>query len=185
MVLEQYGYTRKGKSRYLSPHTTTNLPGVVLFPGEDRCFIHHASDPLCSDDSGKPVNAFDLFCEYEHGGDVSKAVKSATELLGLTHVRQRSEEAKAVNPGTATAAEPEGQPATAPSRPFRCLGYQGNSYFYLPRGTEQVSEIKRASHTSPAELMGLAPLEWCEMAYVKGKQGTDWQGAANDLMLGC
>ena len=185
MVLEQYGYTRKGKSRYLSPHTTTNLPGVVLFHGEDRCFIHHASDPLCSDDSGKPVNAFDLFCEYEHSGDTSKAVKAAAELLGLTHVRQRSDEAKAVNPGPESAAGPESEPAPAPSRPFRCLGYQGNSYFYLPRGTEQVSEIKRASHTSPAELMGLAPLEWWEMAYVKGKQGTDWQGAANDLMRGC
>jgi putative DNA primase/helicase len=186
MVLEQYGYTRKGKSRYVSPHTTTNLPGVVLFPDEDRCFIHHASDPLCSDDTGKPVNCFDLYCEYEHSGDVSKAVKAAAELLGLTRVNIRTEQAKTINPGPEPANPPgESGPGETPARPFRCLGYQGNSYFYLPRGTEQVSEIKRASHTSPAELMGLAPLEWWEMAYVKSKQGTDWQGAANDLMRGC
>jgi putative DNA primase/helicase len=184
MVLEQYGYTRKGKSRYVSPHTTTNLPGVVLFPGEDRCFIHHASDPLCSDDTGKPVNPFDLYCEYEHSGDVSKAVKAAAELLGLTRERQERAPGDGKGPESATGPESEATPAPI-MRPFRCLGYQGNSYFYLPRGTEQVSEIKRASHTSPAELMGLAPLEWWEMAYVKAKQGTDWQGAANDLMRSC
>lgn len=88
MTLERYGYTRKGKTRYLSPHTTTGLPGVVLFPDERRCFIHHASDPLCSDDSGQPVNPFDLFCYYEHGNDTGRAVKAAAELLGLAHDRR-------------------------------------------------------------------------------------------------
>lgn len=86
-TLERYGYTRKGKSRYLSPHTSTGLPGVVLFPDERRCFIHHASDPLCSDDTGQPVNPFDLFCYYEHGGDVGRAVRAAAELLGLNRDR--------------------------------------------------------------------------------------------------
>lgn len=87
-MLERYGYKRKGKTRYLSPHTTTGLPGVVLFPDERRCFIHHASDPLCSDDSGQPVNPFDLFCYYEHGNDAGRAVKAAAELLGLTLERR-------------------------------------------------------------------------------------------------
>lgn len=82
-TLERYGYTRKGKSRYLSPHTSTGLPGVVLFEDERRCFIHHASDPLCSDENGQPVNPFDLYCYYDHNGDTSKAVKAAAEALGL------------------------------------------------------------------------------------------------------
>jgi len=188
MILEQYGYTRKGKSRYLSPHTTTNLPGVVLFPDEDRCFIHHASDPLCSDDSGKPVNPFDLYCEYEHSGDISKAVKAAAELLGLKHERKKTPQAKAVIEDS-TPVDPIDKPEPAPSgpsSPFRCLGYNGNGYYYLPRGTEQVSEIRKGSHTSPAELMSMAPLEWWEMAYPKGdKGGIDWHGAANDCMRGC
>jgi putative DNA primase/helicase len=186
LTLEQYGYVRKGRSRYLSPHSGTNLPGVVLFPDEQSCFIHHASDPLCSEENGQPVNAFDLFCHYEHAGDVSKAVKSAAELLGLKPERQRTEQAKAM------AAEPvPEQPQPTPEHqpaglPFRFLGYNGNAYYYLPRGTEQVSEIKRGSHTSPAELLSLAPLEWWEMAYPKGKQGgTDWHAAANDCMRGC
>jgi len=186
IMLEQYGYTRKGRSRYLSPHTTTNLPGVVLFPGDSAAWIHHASDPLCSEDSGQPVNAFDLFCEYEHSGDVSKAVKAAADMLGIKPERKRTAQAEAVNQ---TQAEPEDEPEDGKPQtvaPFRPLGYNSNCYFYLPRGTEQVSEIKRGSHTSPSELLALAPLEWWEMAYPKGKQGgIDWHVAANDCMRGC
>jgi hypothetical protein len=81
-MLEQYGYERRG-SRYLSPHSSTQLPGVVLFKDGNRCWIHHASDPLCSEENGTPVNAFDLFCYYEHSGDVRAAVKTAAKLLGL------------------------------------------------------------------------------------------------------
>lgn len=79
--LKQYGYKQTGK-RWLSPHSSTKLPGVNIFP-DGRAWIHHASDPLCSDESGKPVNAFDLFCYYEHNGDASKAVKAAAKLLGM------------------------------------------------------------------------------------------------------
>lgn len=184
MTLERYGYTRKGRSRYLSPHTTTKLPGVVLFPDEASCWIHHASDPLCSEETGQPVNTFDLFCHYDHGGDVSKAVKAAAELLGLKPERKRTPEAKALAEERPAAAVDSDQPP-APSSPFIFLGYSGNSYFYLPRGTEQVAEIKRGSHTSPAELLSLAPIEWWEMAYPKEKGGTDWYAAANDCMRGC
>ena len=81
-TLERYGYKRIGR-RYLSPHSTTKLPGVVMFDTGNTCWIHHASDPLCSESSGHPVNAFDLFTEYDHSGDVSAAVKSAARTLGM------------------------------------------------------------------------------------------------------
>jgi hypothetical protein len=84
-TLERYGYKRKGK-RYLSPHSSTGLPGVHILG--DNCWIHHASDPLCSEESGHPVNSFDLFCYYEHGSDVSKAVKAAAEALGMKQERK-------------------------------------------------------------------------------------------------
>lgn len=80
--LSSYGYTPIGK-RWLSPHSSTNLPGVVIFPDGNSCWIHHASDPLCSDDTGHPVNAFDLFCYYDHGGDIKNAVKAAAQALGI------------------------------------------------------------------------------------------------------
>lgn len=80
--LSRYGYKKVGK-RWLSPHSTSGLPGVVLFPDGKTCWIHNSSDPLCSEDSGKPVNSFDLFCYYDHNGDTSKAVKVAADLLGM------------------------------------------------------------------------------------------------------
>lgn len=80
--LSRYGYKQVG-SRWLSPHSGTGLPGVIVFPDGGSCWIHHASDPLCSEDSGKPVNSFDLFCYYDHNGDTSKAVKHAADILGM------------------------------------------------------------------------------------------------------
>ena len=82
-ILEHYGYQRKGRTRYLSPHTTTKLPGVVIFPDGNAAWCHHASDPLCSDDSGHPIAPFDLFCYYEHGNDPKRACKAARDVLGI------------------------------------------------------------------------------------------------------
>lgn len=79
-ALSRYGYRQQGK-RWLSPHSSTGLPGVVIFDG--KAWIHHASDPLCSDESGQLVGAFDVFRYYEHGGDMTKAVKAAAEELGI------------------------------------------------------------------------------------------------------
>lgn len=86
-ALTAYGYQKKGK-RYLSPHSGTGLPGVNIFP-DGRAWIHHGSDPLCSDESGRPVNVFDLFCYYEHGGDMKKAVKAAADALGIKPQRRK------------------------------------------------------------------------------------------------
>ena len=79
-ALTQYGYKQQGK-RWLSPHSGTGLAGVILFDG--KAWIHHASDPLCSDESGQLVSSFDLLRHYEHGGDIRKAVKAAAEALGM------------------------------------------------------------------------------------------------------
>lgn len=86
-MLENYGYVRKGK-RYLSPHSSTGLAGVHILSGGDKCWIFHASDPLCSEEKGQPVSAYDLFCEYEYMGDKSKAFKGAAEQLGIQLSRQ-------------------------------------------------------------------------------------------------
>lgn len=77
-LLARYGYRKSGK-RWLSPHSQTKLPGVILLD-DDRCYVHHASDPLCSD---HPVDCFDLWTQYEHGGDYKRSTKAAAELLGL------------------------------------------------------------------------------------------------------
>ncbi len=84
--LSRYGYERKSKRRWVSPHTTTKLAGVVMFPDERRCWIHHASDPLCSDEKGCPVSPFDLVCEYDYNGDAKAACKALASEYGAPAV---------------------------------------------------------------------------------------------------
>ena len=191
-ALTRYGYRQVSGKRWLSPHSSTGLPGVIADPGADRCWICHASDPLCSEDSGQPVNAFDLFCHYEHGGDASAAVKALAKEYGLnTREARRTTPSPASPPElppeqheqTEQADQPD--PATT-SDPFKPLGYNGAQYYYLPRGTEQVCSIRRGGHTSPAEMLSLAPIEWWEARYPKPSgNGCDWQWAASDLMRAC
>lgn len=85
--LHRFGYSLVSKNRWISPHSSTGLPGVFLFSDHSACWIHHASDPLCSDQSGHPVSAFDLLCYYDHNDDVSSAVKAAAKMLGLNRPR--------------------------------------------------------------------------------------------------
>lgn len=78
-MLEAYGYVRRGK-RYLSPTSSTKLAGVVVFEDGTHCYTHHASDPL---NDGHAHDAFDLYCTFDHNGDVAQAVRSAASLLGI------------------------------------------------------------------------------------------------------
>jgi putative DNA primase/helicase len=68
---------------------------------------------------------------------------------------------------------------SAPSVPFQCLGYDHGSYFYLPRGTRQVVELKACEH-SQKQLMIIAPLQWWERNY-PGRKGPAWGSAANAM----
>jgi hypothetical protein len=81
-ALVKYGYKQMGR-RWLSPHSESGIPGVHIMG--NKCWIHHASDPLCSEDSGKPVSPFDLFTQYEHGGDYKASTRAAAKLLGIEH----------------------------------------------------------------------------------------------------
>lgn len=77
-ALEKAGYRQIG-SRWLSPNSSTNMPGVIVFD-DGRAFSHHASDPF---DPSHSFDAFDVFCHYEHLGNVSNAVKAAADLLDV------------------------------------------------------------------------------------------------------
>ena len=77
-LLERNGYLSKGK-RWLSPSSSTNVPGVVVLG--DRVYSHHASDAL-SDNHAH--DAFSLFTILEHHGDLKNALKEAARELGLS-----------------------------------------------------------------------------------------------------
>lgn len=85
--------------------------------------------------------------------------------------------------------EPAGEdapPAAAPrgtwveDARFRCLGYDRGSYFYLPRGTGQITELTPAGHDRKS-LMPLAPLSWWERHF-PGAKGANWSVAADALI---
>lgn len=80
-TLVNYGYTQIGK-RLLSPSSHTKLPGVVIFEHSNKAWIHHASDPLCSDESKQPVSPFDLYCYFEHNNDFKRATLSLADRYG-------------------------------------------------------------------------------------------------------
>lgn len=105
-ALSRYGYRQQGR-RWLSPHSSTGLPGVVVFERDNKAFIHHASDPLCSNSSGQPVAPFDLFCTFEHGGDVKKAVRAAGDALGMAMPQRQQPARQAPAPAPAPVVDPD------------------------------------------------------------------------------
>lgn len=82
-ALEKAGYQRHG-NRWLSPNSTSKIPGVVVFD-DGRAYSHHASDPF---DPAHAFDAFDVLCHYEHLGNTSAAVRSAAEALEIDRLPQ-------------------------------------------------------------------------------------------------
>src|SRR5690554_773207 len=80
-----FGYKRIGKT-YLSPYSTSGIPGVVILNGDDgkeRCYSHHgAADPLSNtNNGGHALDVFDVICILEYGGDVSRAIAELAPLV--------------------------------------------------------------------------------------------------------
>lgn len=79
-ILERNGYIRK-KNRWLCPHSTTGIPGVLQAKnckdGRFRVYSTHGSDPL---NDGFTHDAFDLYCMLECGGDFNKAMDWSPEI---------------------------------------------------------------------------------------------------------
>lgn len=91
-ILEANEY-RKAGGRWRSPHSESGIPGVVLLPESDpqQVYIHHASDPLSD---GHAHDAFSLYCQIEHNGDVTAAVKQAAHDMGIE--REEDKEGAAI-----------------------------------------------------------------------------------------
>ena len=76
---------------------------------------------------------------------------------------------------------PHQTPAPPPrsSRPFQCLGFEGDNFYYQPRSTGQVMRLAASSHGA-MNLCRLAPLAYWETLY-PSKRGVSWTAAASDL----
>lgn len=176
--LERYGYSCKGR-RFMSPHTTSNIAGVHILD-DDTCWIHHASDPLCSEESGHPVNSFDLFCYYDHGNDRSKAFKAAAEELGISLRREHKEAPAPEVKQPVEPSSPETEPTSTPEQPkqeavhfdFITLGFNDGYGYFLPKRTEQVTRFSLGS-LRKQNLLQLSSLDWWASMYPT-KNGIDW-----------
>lgn len=84
-LLAQHGYTEGHRGRYSRPGQPDSMGVVVV---DDISFHWSSNDPLHRvNGSGRPlpIDAFNVYTEFEHNGDVRKAIKSAAEAMGMAH----------------------------------------------------------------------------------------------------
>ena len=81
--------------------------------------------------------------------------------------------------GSGSAKSEELLPAIDVDKYFQCLGFDGETYFYQPRATGQVTKLSRSGHTS-TNLVSIAPLSYWETLY-PAKTGANWTQAASNL----
>lgn len=80
-VLLRNAYEQKG-NRFLSPHSTSGMPGLVLLD-DGAIYSHHGGDAL---GDGKSHDAFDVARILESNGDWKTAFNNARNDLGLEKV---------------------------------------------------------------------------------------------------
>jgi hypothetical protein len=113
-LLIKYGYKQTSRGRYLSPNSTSKLAGVKLFD-DGRAYSHHASDPF---DSAHSFDAFEVFLQYEHMGNVTNAVKEAAQILNVTQDPDYEYDKEAIDHGAKIAASIMSKPATKSDEPL-------------------------------------------------------------------
>lgn len=84
-ALLHYGYTDAGHGRYSRPGQPESA-GVSIVDG-NRAYAHSSNDVMVFDRSGgnQPFSPFDLFAQYDHGGDRKAAVRAAAVELGVEY----------------------------------------------------------------------------------------------------
>ncbi len=80
-------------------------------------------------------------------------------------------------PGAGPQKRPDHQAGAG--RPFLCLGYDADSFYYQPQSTGQVTRLTASSHGA-MNLCRLAPLAYWETLY-PSKRGVSWTAAASEL----
>ena len=78
-ILVKHGYEKKGENRFLSPHSQTKTPGVILLE-DGSIYSHHAGDLL---GDGHSHDAFDVERILNANGDWKTAFNNARSDLGM------------------------------------------------------------------------------------------------------
>jgi putative DNA primase/helicase len=75
-------------------------------------------------------------------------------------------------------------PGPADSLPFRPLGFDHGTYYYLPKAACQVTALTAAQHNK-SHFLQLASLEWWVGGFGDEKGRIDWDSAQNAIMGAC
>ena len=78
-ILVKHGYEKKGENRFLSPHSQTKTPGVIILE-DGTIYSHHAGDLL---GDGHSHDAFDVERILSANGDWKTAFNNARSDLGM------------------------------------------------------------------------------------------------------
>jgi hypothetical protein len=81
-ILEKNGYIKKGSNRFLSPHSSSKMPGIVLLE-DGTIYSHHGGDQL---GDGHSHDAFDVARILESNSDWKTAFNNALADLGIEQV---------------------------------------------------------------------------------------------------
>ena len=81
-ILERNAYIKKGKDRFLSPHSSSKVPGIVLLD-DDTIYSHHGGDQL---GDNRAHDAFDVARILESNSDWKTAFNNARADLGIEQV---------------------------------------------------------------------------------------------------
>ena len=176
---------------------------IIIAADNDRwSMTHRGPNPgvIAAQDAAKEIDAFLSVPDFE---DLSTKPTDYNDLMlleGLDAVREwldpgRAELARIVaEPGDGgpepppLEGEPTGDEAHEPvevdegwedKAPFRCLGYDRDSFFYMPRESGQVKKLSAQQHDRKT-LLPLAPLSWWEEMFA-AKNGVNWAVAQDAL----
>jgi putative DNA primase/helicase len=129
--------------------------------------------------------AAELWADLPAGGSIDDAPGLIQERISVIlraarAAHQRLQEAQAPSPSAPPVPEAVPSAATgATDRPFVCLGFDSDGYYYQPRSTGLVVRLASSSHGG-MNLCRLAPLAYWETLF-PSKNGVNWTAAASDL----
>ena len=168
------------------------VAGIVYISDHDEQGLKRARQVIkAASEAALPLlhlPAAELWRDLPAGGSIDDAPGLIQERISVTlraarAAHQRLQEAQAPPPPAPEApSAPEAVPSAAKAatdRPFVCLGFDSDGYYYQPRSTGLVVRLASSSHGG-MNLCRLAPLAYWETLF-PSKNGVNWTAAASDL----
>jgi len=169
------------------------VAGIVYISDHDEQGLKRARQVIkAATEAALPLlhlPAAELWSDLPAGGSIDDAPGSIQERMSVIlraarAAHQRLQEGSVPPPPEPPVPE---APTEAPSpaataandRPFVCLGFDSDGYYYQPRSTGLVVRLASSSHGG-MNLCRLAPLAYWETLF-PSKNGVNWTAAASDL----